>query len=101
MGSIRVDPGGWFTGKRDLHIDHVLRESRDVKWDSVACHWPHSCCGLHVLMAGRVQLLPAAEVRQNEHPNWPIRKTVQLSTTLRNESLIFLFANQLIKPFSF
>ncbi|KAF3427073.1 hypothetical protein E2986_10789 [Frieseomelitta varia] len=38
---------------------------------------------LHVLVVGSVQLFPVSEVRQIEQQNRPVRKTVQLPTTLK------------------
>ncbi|KOX78393.1 hypothetical protein WN51_07800 [Melipona quadrifasciata] len=48
-------------GEHPVHVDHVLRESRGNKWNSVARHWPRSCCDLHVLVVGSVQLFPVPE----------------------------------------
>ena len=38
---------------------------------------------LHVPVVGSVQLFPVSEVRQIEQQNRSVRKTVQLSTTLK------------------
>lgn len=44
---------------------------------------PHSCRDLHVSVAGGVQLLPAAQVRQAEQQDGSLRQAVQLPTTLK------------------
>lgn len=63
MGSPRINPGDRAAGKRTLYSDHVLRESRTDQWNLVAHHRSNSSRDLHVLMAGGIQLLPAAKVR--------------------------------------
>ncbi|CAD1468140.1 unnamed protein product, partial [Heterotrigona itama] len=43
MGSSGPDISGRPVGKRLVHVDHVLRESRGNKWNPLARHRPRSC----------------------------------------------------------
>lgn len=83
VGGSGYHPSDWTADQRDLHVHHVLRESRNLKWYSVAHNRPHSCRDLHVSVAGGVQLLPAAQVRQAEQQDGSLRQAVQLPTTLK------------------
>lgn len=52
--------------ERPVHLDHVLHKQRDPQRRSLARFRSDCCRGVHVHVAGGVQLLPAIEDRENE-----------------------------------